>query len=88
MPFRQLKSFLKILIGVQYEKIRGFFLENGKKKPPPMGAAQTVEKPCHCEAVRTLPWQSPEFSNILDPKPAAFTSIRGIPTPLKRTGSE
>ena len=45
-------------------------------------AAQTVEKPCHCEAVRTLPWQSPEFSNILDPKPVAFTSIRGIPTPV------
>ena len=43
---------------------------------------QTVEKPCHCEAVRTLPWQSPEFSNILDPKPVAFTSIRGIPTPV------
>ena len=24
----------------------------------------------------------PEFSNILDPKPVAFTSIRGIPTPV------
>ena len=31
--------------------------------PPPQTSlrrgVQTVEKPCHCEAVRTLPWQSP-----------------------------
>ena len=25
----------------------------------PGGEGQAVEKPCHCEAVRTLPWQSP-----------------------------
>ena len=64
---------------------RGEFVRvggRGRKKRAANGRPQTVEKPCHCEAVRTLPWQSPEFSNILDPKPVAFTSIRGIPTPV------
>ena len=57
-------------------------IESATKMRAATGRPQTVEKPCHCEAVRTLPWQSPEFSNILDPKPVAFTSILGIPTPV------
>jgi len=27
---------------------------------------QRVKKPCHCEPVRTLAWQSPGFSNIFN----------------------
>ena len=33
--------------------------EYGWKTPPHPRGCQTVKKPCHCEAVRTLPWQSP-----------------------------
>ena len=32
-----------------------------KKAPPNWGGAQTVEKPCHSEPVRTLAWESPGF---------------------------
>ena len=41
------------------------------------GRSQTVEKPCHCEPVRTLAWQSPEFSNNSLLKLRDFTSFGG-----------
>ena len=56
MPFRQLKSFLKILIGVQYERVKIALSASGTS---PKGRGKAVEKPCHCEPVLTLAWQSP-----------------------------
>ena len=40
---------------------------------------QTVEKPCHSEPVRTLAWESPEFSNIFHVKYADFGIFGGLP---------
>ena len=56
MPFRQLKSFFKILIGVQYERVKIALSASGTS---PKGRGKAVEKPCHCEPVLTLAWQSP-----------------------------
>ena len=42
-------------------------------------AYQTVEKPCHSEPVRTLAWESPEFSNIFHVKYADFGIFGGLP---------
>ena len=44
-----------------------------------MTPPQRVEKPCHCEPVRTLAWQSPRFENIFFLKLRVLLLLRRSP---------
>ncbi|MGN1015827.1 MAG: hypothetical protein ACI4PL_02410, partial [Faecousia sp.] len=68
-----------------------FFMPIGQNHLCDKLLSDTLKKNCHCEPARTLVWQSPNFSGrFVDNFPVfrTFRKIRGIATPLKRTGSQ